>query len=122
MDDPVTYYYEEEVATHKNGSQIHINREEQIISVQQGKMSWNQLYSYLQDMFDEPQWWDTPVPIIAHNPWEYEMINGWRLDQHTRDMLNQIPPYPRPPQLTKEQWDRYGFAQNAAQVYSGSPK
>lgn len=37
----------------------------------------NQLYSWLQDEFDELAQMDDPVPMKANTPSEYEWINGW---------------------------------------------
>ena len=35
----------------------------------------NELYSYLQDVFDEPEQMDDPVPMTAQTPTQYTMIN-----------------------------------------------
>jgi len=40
----------------------------------------NELYSYLQDTFDEPTQMDDKVPMSAQTPTAYTMINGWWLD------------------------------------------
>ena len=35
----------------------------------------NQLYSFLQDTFDEPAQMDDPVPMSAQTPTQYTLIN-----------------------------------------------
>ena len=45
--------------------------------------SMNELYSYLQDLFDEPANMDIEVPMSAQTPTEYTMINGWFIDDQT---------------------------------------
>ncbi|MCP4201805.1 MAG: hypothetical protein GY769_07725 [bacterium] len=43
----------------------------------------NELYSYLQDLFDEPAQMDDPVPISAATPTDYTWINGWFMDDES---------------------------------------
>ena len=43
----------------------------------------NELYSYLQDTFDEPAQMDDPVPMSAQTPTQYTIINLWFMDDDT---------------------------------------
>ena len=43
----------------------------------------NELYSYLQDTFDEPAQMDDPVPMSAQTPTQYTLINRWFMDDET---------------------------------------
>jgi hypothetical protein len=43
----------------------------------------NQLYSYLQDTFDEPAQMDDPVPMSAQTPTQYTLVNIWFMDDET---------------------------------------
>lgn len=43
----------------------------------------NELYSFLQDKFDEPDQMDDPVPMSAQTPTQYTLINGWYIDDNT---------------------------------------
>jgi hypothetical protein len=43
----------------------------------------NELYSYLQDVFDEPAQMDDPVPMSAQTPTQYTLINIWFMDDET---------------------------------------
>ena len=43
----------------------------------------NELYSYLQDTFDEPAQMDDPVPMSAQTPTQYTLINKWFMDDET---------------------------------------
>lgn len=47
----------------------------------------NELYSYLQDTFDEPAQMDDPVPMSAQTPTQYTMINSWFIDDNTMKVL-----------------------------------
>jgi len=40
----------------------------------------NQLYSYLQDLFDDLTQMDDDTPMSAQTPTEYTMVNGWFID------------------------------------------
>ena len=40
----------------------------------------NQLYSYLQDSFDEPDTMDDDIPIKAISRDKYLLVNGWTID------------------------------------------
>lgn len=40
----------------------------------------NQLYTYLQDTFDEEAAMDDPIPMSAQTPTNYTLINGWFMD------------------------------------------
>lgn len=43
----------------------------------------NELYSYLQDTFDEPNFMQHTVPMSAQTPTQYTIINGWFIDDTT---------------------------------------
>lgn len=47
----------------------------------------NELYSFLQDTFDEPGQMDDPVPMSAQTPTQYTIINKWFMDQETMKAL-----------------------------------
>jgi len=48
----------------------------------------NELYSWLQDQFDELTAMDDEVPMSAQTPTAYTMINGWFLDEGQSDTTN----------------------------------
>jgi len=37
----------------------------------------NQLYSWLMDVFDEPEYMDDPIPMTARTPTDYQLVNQW---------------------------------------------
>jgi hypothetical protein len=37
----------------------------------------NQLYSWLMDVFDNPEYMDDPIPMSARTPTDYQLINQW---------------------------------------------
>lgn len=43
----------------------------------------NELYSYLQDTFDEPGFMQHSVPMSAQTPTQYTLINGWFMDDES---------------------------------------
>jgi hypothetical protein len=43
----------------------------------------NELYSFLQDTFDEPAQMDDPVPMSAQTPTQYTLINKWFIDDNS---------------------------------------
>lgn len=47
----------------------------------------NQLYSFLQDTFDEPAQMDDPVPMSAQTPTQYTLINNWFMSDNTMKSL-----------------------------------
>lgn len=47
----------------------------------------NELYSALQDRFDEPDMMDQLVPMSAQTPTEYTMLNGWFIDNRSTEFL-----------------------------------
>lgn len=47
----------------------------------------NELYSYLQDTFDEPETMDDDIPILAKSKTEYLLINGWIMDENSLPYL-----------------------------------
>jgi hypothetical protein len=52
-------------------------------SIPDTQYSVNELYSFLQDTFDEPGQMDNPVPMSAQTPTEYSLINGWFMDDES---------------------------------------
>ncbi len=49
----------------------------------------NELYSYLQDIFDEPGNMKYEIPIEAKSKTEYFLINGWTIDEESRKFLKE---------------------------------
>jgi len=49
----------------------------------------NDLYSWIQDVFDELTQMDNPVPMSAQTPTEYTMINGWFIDDESVKYLKE---------------------------------
>lgn len=47
----------------------------------------NELYSALQDRFDEPDMMDQLTPMSAQTPTEYTMTNGWFIDSRSLEFL-----------------------------------
>ncbi len=47
----------------------------------------NELYSYLQDTFDEPQNMKYDIPIEAKSKTKYFLINGWTIDEEGMKQL-----------------------------------
>ena len=47
----------------------------------------NDLYSYLQDVFDEPENMKYDIPIIANSKTSYSLINGWTIDPDSLKFL-----------------------------------
>ncbi|RLB64979.1 MAG: hypothetical protein DRH04_10955, partial [Deltaproteobacteria bacterium] len=45
------------------------------------RYSVNALYSYLMDLFDNPEYMDDPVPMYARTPTDYQLINQWYITQ-----------------------------------------
>jgi len=43
----------------------------------------NELYSYLQDVFDEPDKMEYEIPIKALSSTQYSLINGWTIDKES---------------------------------------
>lgn len=39
----------------------------------------HKLYSYLMDLFDEPENMRYDIPMVAHANGKFEMVNGWRV-------------------------------------------
>lgn len=46
------------------------------------------LYSFLQDVFDEPENMKYDIPIIAKSKTEFALINGWKIDPKSLKRLN----------------------------------
>lgn len=49
----------------------------------------NELYSYLQDAFDEQDTMDDDIPILAKSKTEYLLINGWAMDENVIPYLSE---------------------------------
>lgn len=47
----------------------------------------NELYSYLQDVFDEPDKMEYATPIRAVSPTQYRLISGWTIDKKSLKYL-----------------------------------
>lgn len=47
-----------------------------------------ELYSFLQDTFDEPENMKYDIPIIAKSKTEFALINGWSIDPESLKHLN----------------------------------
>ncbi len=47
----------------------------------------NQLYSFLQDTFDEPGFMDDTIPMSVQTPTQYTLINKWFMDDETMKAL-----------------------------------
>ena len=47
----------------------------------------NELYSFLQDTFDEPAQMDDPIPMSAQTPTQYTLINKWFMDNESMKAL-----------------------------------
>lgn len=47
----------------------------------------NELYSWLQDEFDEPEQMDDPVPMSAQTPTQYTIVNKWFMNDNTMKAL-----------------------------------
>lgn len=47
----------------------------------------NELYSYLQDTFDEPGFMQYTVPMTAQTPTQYTLVNGWFMDDESMKAL-----------------------------------
>lgn len=47
----------------------------------------NELYSYLQDTFDEPAQMDDPIPMTTQTPTQYTIFNKWFMDDETMKSL-----------------------------------
>jgi hypothetical protein len=47
----------------------------------------NELYSWLQDTFDEPGYMQYSIPMSAQTPTQYTLINGWFIDDESMKAL-----------------------------------
>lgn len=47
----------------------------------------NELYSFLQDTFDEPENMMYEIPIAALSKTEFKLVNGWTIDKKSRKYL-----------------------------------
>ena len=48
-----------------------------------------ELYSFLQDTFDEPENMMYEIPIKAQSSTQYLLINGWTMDEEARNHLKE---------------------------------
>lgn len=46
-----------------------------------------ELYSYLQDVFDEPENMEHAIPILAKSKTEFTLVNGWTMDARSREYV-----------------------------------
>ncbi|MBI5126885.1 hypothetical protein HZA76_00300 [Candidatus Roizmanbacteria bacterium] len=46
-----------------------------------------ELYSYIQDLFDEPVNLKYDIPLVAKSKTNFKLINGWRLDKNSLKYL-----------------------------------
>lgn len=46
-----------------------------------------EFYSFLQDIFDEQENMKYDIPIVAKSEKEFELINGWTIDEAARKHL-----------------------------------
>ncbi len=51
------------------------------------KYTVNELYSFLQDLFDEPENMKYDIPIKAKSKTEYLLVNGWTIDGKAKKHL-----------------------------------
>ncbi len=49
--------------------------------------SLNTFYSYLQNVFDEPEFMEYEIPIEALSKTKYLLINNWKVDKKSRQFL-----------------------------------
>jgi hypothetical protein len=49
------------------------------ITVKKLDVNPNDVYSRIQDAFDDPATLDLDIPMMAVDRWHYRMINGWRI-------------------------------------------
>ena len=71
--DDFTIYYDDRKVIHENGATIYSVR---------------QLYSYMQDTFDELLQMDDPVPMSAQTPTEFTLINNWYMNEPSMEFLS----------------------------------
>lgn len=50
--------------------------------------SYQDLYTYLQDLFDEPDFMKFEIPIVANSKNNYHLTNGWNIDKESLKYLN----------------------------------
>lgn len=65
-------------------------KKKQISHNQQGSetvYTLQELYSFIQDIFDEPKYMKYDIPIVANSKKEYTLINSWTI---TKDSLNYL--------------------------------
>ena len=46
-----------------------------------------ELYSFIQDIFDEPTYMKYDIPIVANSKKEYTLINGWNITNESLKYL-----------------------------------
>lgn len=67
---------------------VSIDFENRRISIDRS-MTARELYSDLQDAFDEPSAMDSPVPMEAVTPARFNLVNGWQLYPEAVAMLEE---------------------------------
>ena len=58
---------------------ITIDFVKKVIKLRQKKLPMKELYTYLQDVFDEPENMKYAIPMEAISPTKFKLINGWKL-------------------------------------------
>lgn len=73
----------------KNDFKIDFEKKK-IVYIGKGKkiFSVNELYSFLQDIFDEPENMRYEIPMKAITKDKFELINGWTIDEEGLKYIN----------------------------------
>jgi hypothetical protein len=51
------------------------------------KISAQELYSHLMNLFDDPENMKYDIPVVAKSKTELELVNGWQLNETSRKFL-----------------------------------
>ena len=49
-----------------------------------------ELYSFLMDLFDEPEMMKYDIPMVARSRNEFELINGWTIDEKSLKYIKEL--------------------------------
>lgn len=71
------------------GRHLIINPEQRNIKYLGPKCTLNQLYSAVQDAFDDLVMIEYPNAMVAHGPLYYTMVNNWKIDQESLPLLSE---------------------------------
>lgn len=66
---------------------VSIDYDNKIIEVKNNRYTVNQVYSYIQETFDESAQMDDLIPFEAKTPTLYDVIHGWRMSTLSWDFL-----------------------------------